>query len=275
MNPNYPIYIPSKGRWETRFTVKSLEDIQVPYRVVIEKEEYDQYASVINPENILVLPFSNRGLIASRCWIMEHSIAEGHKRHWQFDDNVRGFYRKINGKNIKVTDGTILKLAEDYTDRYVNVAYSGLNYAYFPATQKKPVLVNTRVYSMTLVNNAIPFRWRSVYNDDTDVCLRALKAGWCTLLFCAFVGGKCATMTVKGGNTEQLYVLNNGKDGRLLMAEALQKLHPDVTKVRRRFGRWQHVVNYRSFQKNKLLLKNEVSKTNTTNDYGMKLQYVK
>ena len=89
----YPIYIPSKGRWESHYTVRTLEAMNIPYRIIIEEQEYDNYAAVIDPAKIMILPFSNRGLIASRCWIMEYSISEGHARHWQIDDNIDKFYR--------------------------------------------------------------------------------------------------------------------------------------------------------------------------------------
>mgnify|MGYP000909223654 CR=1 FL=1 len=270
MNPRYPIYIPSKGRWESRLTVKALEKIGVPYRVVIEREEYDNYAAVIDPAKILVLPFSNRGLVASRCWIMEHSIAEGAARHWQIDDNVRGFYRLHKNLKRPVTSGTIFAAAEDFTDRFENVAYSGMQYDMFaPETSKHPpFILNTRIYSITLVNNAIPYRWRSVYNDDTDVSLMALKDGWCTILFYAFLAKKVATMTCKGGNTEQLYLI---QDGRLKMAQALQRRHPDVTKIAWKWGRWQHVVDYRPFKGNKLRYKPGIEIPQGVNNYGMVL----
>ena len=61
MIPKFPIYIISKGRWETRMTSKALEKMGVPYSIVIEPQEYDNYASVIDPKKILVLPFSNLG----------------------------------------------------------------------------------------------------------------------------------------------------------------------------------------------------------------------
>ena len=38
-NPKYPIYIISKGRWESRMTQRTMEDIGVPYRIVIEDAE--------------------------------------------------------------------------------------------------------------------------------------------------------------------------------------------------------------------------------------------
>jgi len=56
MNPKYPIYIVSKGRWKTRLTSKALERICVPYWIVIEEQELDKYAEVIDRGKILILP---------------------------------------------------------------------------------------------------------------------------------------------------------------------------------------------------------------------------
>src|SRR4030066_660280 len=104
MNPNYPVYIISKGRWESRLTSKALEQISVPYHIVIEPQEYDNYAAVINPAKILVLPFSNlgQGSIPARNWVWEHSIGIGAQRHWILDDNIRDFYRLDNNIKFRV-----------------------------------------------------------------------------------------------------------------------------------------------------------------------------
>lgn len=53
--PKHPIYIVSKGRWESRLTAKALEAMGVPYFVVVEAQERDAYASVIDPKRVLVL----------------------------------------------------------------------------------------------------------------------------------------------------------------------------------------------------------------------------
>lgn len=94
MNPKYPVYIISKGRWESRLTSRALERINVPYHIVIEPQEYKQYAAVINPAKIFVLPFSNlgQGSIPARNWVWEHSISMGVERHWILDDNIIGAY---------------------------------------------------------------------------------------------------------------------------------------------------------------------------------------
>ena len=41
VQPKYPVYIISKGRWESRLTVKALERMQVHYRIVVEPQEYE------------------------------------------------------------------------------------------------------------------------------------------------------------------------------------------------------------------------------------------
>ncbi|MFA5934957.1 MAG: hypothetical protein WC827_03680 [Candidatus Paceibacterota bacterium] len=268
MNPRYPIYIPSKGRWESRLTVKALDAIKVPYKIVVEPSEYDNYAAVINPKKILVLPEDNMKLIGSRCWIMEDSIKKGFERHWQLDDNISGFLRLNRNMHYPVASGTIFRCAEDFTDRYTNVAYSGFQYDFFSCRKEiqPAIYINTRIYSCTLVNNAIPYRWRSIYNDDTDVCLMALKDKWCTILFQVFAQIKAKTMTIKGGNTEELYLI---KDGRLKMAEALKELHPNLTEVVWKFNRWQHSVNYKPFQKNRLIRKPGLIIPKGVNNYGM------
>lgn len=273
MNPTYPVYIISKGRWESRLTSKALEDLKVPYKIVIEPQEYDNYAAVINPEKILLLPFSNlgQGSIPARNWVWEHSISIGAKRHWILDDNIHEFYRLNKNLKIKVTDGTIFKCAEDFTDRYENVAISGFHYYMFAPQNSKlpPFYLNTRVYSMILIRNDINYRWRGRYNEDTDLSLRVLKDGWCTILFNAFLGRKAVTMTMKGGNMEELYK----DDGRLKMAQSLVDQHPDIVRVSWKWNRYQHHVDYRPFRKNKLIRRTDlVIPENKVNNYGMELK---
>lgn len=275
-NPDYPIYIISKGRWETRLTSKACEKANIPYRIVIEPQECDKYAAVIDPQKILVLPFSNlgQGSIPARNWVWEHSLTEGHKRHWILDDNISCFYWKDGNNYHRVTSGVIFKTAEDFTERYTNVALSGFQYHMF-APKKQfspgPFLLNTRIYSCILIKNDLSYRWRGRYNEDTDLSLRVLKDGWCPVLFYAFLIHKQPSMKLKGGNTEELYKLDGQQDGRLLMAQSLQQQHPDVVKITHKWGRWQHQVDYRPFKGNKLIRKAGVVIPEGVNNYGMVL----
>jgi TET-Associated Glycosyltransferase len=267
IRPRYPIFVPTKGRSDSRLTIKTLEEMVVPYSAVVVRDEVEAYSRVINHDlgKILVLPDDVKGLVPTRNWIKHFSIAQGDRRHWQIDDNINGFFRLCNNTKIKVNTSAVFRAMEDFSDRYTNVAISGPNYVFFAKRKQKipPFLWNTRVYSCSLVNNEMPYFWRDVYNDDTDICLRALKDGNCTVQFNAFLSGKSTTMTVKGGNTP----IYQG-DGRRLMAESLLRQHPDVVTITEKFGHVQHQVNYSPFKRNKPLLADNAIEAS---DYGMEL----
>lgn len=274
MNPRFPVYIISKGRWQRRQTAKTLIAMKVPYKIVVEPSEYDNYRDVIDPNNILVLPDDyskyQQGSIPARNWVWEHSIKEGCSWHWILDDNIESVERFIGNLKIKCYTGTPLFVMEEFVLRYTNVAIAGPNYALFcPASEARPpVRFNTRIYSCLLIRNDIPFRWRGKYNEDTDLSIRVLKNGWCTVLFNAFLIGKRATMTQGGGNTDTIY---NTGDNRLAFAQSLVDQHPDVVKLTRKFNRWHHHVNYKVFESNKLIRKSNIVLSDITNNYGMKI----
>ena len=312
-NPQYPVYIISKSRADTRLTSKAFEFTGVPYHIVIEPQEFDQYAAVIDPAKILVLPFSNLGLggIPARNWVWDHATATGARRHWIFDDNISGFCRFHNNLKVEVDSGILLKLIEDWVDRYENVHMAAFNYDYFAPRKQgakiKPITFNTRCYSGILLSNSIidangiQVRWRGRYNEDTDLSLRILKDGGCTALFNAFLMYKKPTLTMKGGNTDELYKgveavvvqweehvkvctagcqadvsprCDDGRkilsaDGRWLMAESLREQHPDVTSVERKWRRWQHQVDYRRFASNQLIMRPDA--VIPDDDYGLTL----
>ncbi len=271
MNPKHPIYIVSKGRWKNALTARSLDRMGVRYKIVVEPQEYENYAMVIASDKILALPFSNLGLgsIPARNWIWDHSVASGNERHWILDDNIEAFNR-LNG-NMKpvVETGAIFCAAEDFVERYENVPLAGFNYYSFCKTTERvpPYYLNTRIYSCILIQNSLPIRWRGRYNEDTDLSIRVLKSGQCTILFNAFLAGKVCTMRMKGGNTDQLYK----GDGRKLMAESLAEQHPDIVRVVWKFNRWHHQVNYKPFKANKLIKRRNLVIPHAVNNYGMKL----
>lgn len=267
VTPKYPIYIISKGRADSRLTVKALEEINVPYSIVIEPQEYDDYAAVINPKNILVLPFSNlgQGSIPARNWVWEHSIAAGHERHWILDDNIRKFYRMTRSYRILVDDGHTFRLCEDFVDRFKNVKMAGMSYKYLAIPKMGPILppyyINTRIYSCILLSNDIDHRWRGKYNEDTDLSIRILKDGYCTILFNAFLADKIATLTMKGGNTSEVYQYTNENeyDNRYEFAKSLVDQHPDCVSLTVKWRRYHHLVDYTKFAGNKLIYKDGLS----------------
>jgi hypothetical protein len=279
-NPTYPVYIVSKGRHETMITSRSLSRMKVPHYIVIEPQDKDNYEKALDNFNIrdyvtlLIAPFSNHGDGSGRArnWAWDHSIHIGAKKHWVLDDNIADFYRLHQNQRIRVESGIIFYAAEQFIDRYENVPVSGFQYRFFIAPNQKypPFVTNTRIYSTLLISNDCKHRWRGKYNEDTDLSLRVLKDGDCTVQFNAFLQGKAATLTVKGGNTEELY---DGGKKKLEKTQMLVDMHPDVARVVWRYGRWHHYVDYEPFKKNKLRLKPGIDLKTfpKVNNFNMKL----
>jgi hypothetical protein len=254
----YPIYILSKGRWEKRQTSRYLEWSGVPYRIVVEPQEVENYvASGIDRSKILVLPDEylnkNQGGIPARNFIWKHSKAEGHKRHWVLDDNIAHYERMLNSIRVIARGSYVFRYIEDYVDMFDNIKMAGHNYRMFVIstnTRLPPIIKNTRVYSSILLSNDLPDDvafWRGKYNEDVDLSARVLKAGYGTALFNAISADKETTMWSKGGNTSSIYAVENYAEEK---AKSIVEQHPDIAKVIERFGRIHHSVNYSKFKDN-------------------------
>ena len=240
----YPIFIPSKGRATNQLTAKMFLQDGVDFKIVVEPQEQNAYISEFGSEYILTLPENNRGLVYSRNWIRDYAIDQGHERHWQFDDDIRSMLRVYKGRKLYCSSKIAIGVAEEFTDRYENIALTSFNSAFFIAMAKgrfhsfyPPFYLNHRCYTVFLMLNSIPCRWRYKYNEDTDMTLQALATGWCTVLLNAFLIMTPETMTDKGGQTA-IYV----NDGRLQMARQLERVWPGVVTTARRFGRPQHRI---------------------------------
>ena len=283
MNPKFPLYIVSKGRWESRMTTKALHAMGVPHYIVVEESEREKYAAVV-PDSATLLTLDpqyqedydpcddlgssrSKGSGAARNFAWEHSIANGHDWHWVMDDNIRAFARLNNNIKINVMSGVFFVAMEDFCLRYKNVAMAGPNYDFFVPrkSKKRPFTPNTRIYSCNLIRNDMPYRWAGRYNEDTHLSLRMLKAGWCTILFNAFLQRKNTTLKMKGGNTDDVY-----KDGTTAKSQMIANLHSDITKVVWRFGRIHHHTDYSGFRQR--LQRVEQIKGDKVNNYGMELK---
>lgn len=289
-NPKYPVYIISKGRHETMITSRSLNRMRVPHYISVEPQDLEPYTEAVKKfkldmVTLLELPFSNHGDGPGRArnWCWDHSISMGAEKHWVLDDNIADFYRLHKNYRIRVESGVIFKAAEDFVDRFENVPISGFQYRFFIAPNQSypPYVKNTRIYSTLLISNDCKHRWRGRYNEDTDICLRVLKDGDCTIQFNAFLQGKAATQTVKGGNTEEFYhkegieknhwVDGVNAEGTRNKSEMLVRMHPDVARMVWRYKRWHHYVDYSPFKKNELRYKKDIILPEGVDEYGMKL----
>lgn len=284
MQPRYPVYIVSKGRWKNRLTSRALDTMGVPYKMIVEESQLFNYQAEIGRERCLVLPqkyldeydtcddlgdSKSKGPGAARNFAWDHAIESGAEKHWVMDDNLDAFHRLNRNMKRESDTPAVFAAMEDFVDRYENVPIAGPNYYNFvKATDGvPPFTTNTRIYSCLLIQNDAPYRWRGRYNEDTDLSLRVLKDGLCTIQFNAFLQGKVTTQRMTGGNTEEFYA----EEGTKAKSEMLADLHPDVASVVWRFNRWHHHVDYKPFKKNRLKRKSGIDIPQGINNYGMEL----
>lgn len=275
----YPVCIPSKGRYDNQTTGKLLDNSGVDYKFFVEETEYEVYCERLGADRVVCLPFHDlgQGSIPARNAIWEWAKEREYARHWVIDDNLLGWYRSNNNRRAPIYGGGVLNAVEDYTDRFQNVAMAGPHGDKFVPDRNSnmsAITFNSRVYSCILIDTSLPFRWRGKYNEDTDLSLRCLKAGYCTLLLKSLLMKKADTVGAKkaqiltGGNSDVLY---NQGDHRLAFAQSLQEQHPDCVEVVWKFNRWHHQVDYSAFKRNKPILKAGVTPVAVNNEYGMVL----
>jgi hypothetical protein len=275
VNPRWPVFVPTKGRSDSRLTIYMFDRLGVPYTIFVEPQEYDLYAAHVAPDRIHVLPHRDKGLVVTRNYIWDYAASLGCEWFWTFDDNIDGLYRFTRNLKVPCADGTVMAVIEDFVQRYDNIAIAGMNYFMFVKRKYKipPFILNTRIYSNMLVRtfakdrSGSPYRNATFFNDDTDLCLRVLKDGYCTVLFNAFLIYKMTTMTVSGGMTDYY----EATDRRLQFAEELQRAHPDVVRIVWKWHRWHHQVDYSRFTQG-LRRKPGLEIPDRVNNFGMVLQ---
>lgn len=299
-SPQFPLYIPSKGRHEYMMTSKALTVMGVAHYVVVEPQQVADYQRAVKTMNLLatILPLDmgykekyelcdDLGLTKStgpgpaRNFAWDHAIVDGKAWHWVMDDNINCFMRLNNNLKVPTISPAFWRAMEDFCLRYSNIAMAGPNYKRFACRKSKsnPFILNTRIYSCNLIRNDTPFRWRGRYNEDTILSLDMLKAGWCTVQFNAFLQEKVDTQTLKGGNTTEFYLAEGRRNagekytdtGTLAKSKMQFKVHPDVSKLVWKFNRWHHHVDYRLFKANRLIRKPGVVIPEGINNYGMEL----
>ena len=293
--PKYPIYVITKGRWEKTLTIDTLEEMGIDFNICVEPDEYDNYISnpKVDKNKVIKLPenFSERkqGGIPVRNFVWQHSVDNGHKKHWIIDDNIDGFYRWNENVQKRVKDGVVFRIMEDYSDMWENLGLTSCQYVSFvPAVDRGrgAVIRNTRTYSCILINTELldkrlEERWRGTYNEDTDLTLRVLDTGdLCTANFNAILSGKQTTGTMKGGNTTTIYEFGEDKEqnakftGLQKKFDELKENWGDIVKFtnkRHRDGRPHHHISYTRIFKQPLILKEGIKREPKVNNYNMKL----
>jgi hypothetical protein len=227
----YPVYIPSKGRAHLHITTNTLQMAGIPYKLVVEPQDYDEYCKVHGAENLVRLDKNDMGMWYVRNYMKKYSKALGEEKHWQLDDDIEYFmFRKQSvGKNHRADTLTCLTIVEHCMDMFSNVAISGIGTNAFAFSKEHAVNINRLAYQCVLVDNSNDIEVRQVgAASDWDYTLLSLEAGYCTLAFHHIMQRSAPTLKNSGGCTNIAYV----GDKRKHSYESFIKLWPNRFEVK-------------------------------------------
>lgn len=263
----YPIFVVSKGRYIPKLWHSStrLSQMCVEHYLVVEPQELELYQENFISPYVTVIAmdmkyketydvFSDVGGENSTGPGAVRNFCIDLAREWGFrychiwDDNIDGTNCWCAGHRLLNRSGEMFASLEEFVERYSNVPLAGFNYMSFCKNGDRvpPYTLNRRIYSMIMIETSGKWYFRGRYNEDTDLTLRVLKEGYCTIQFNLFLGEKLTTQKVKGGNTDEFYDHDEG--GTVPKTQMLYDMHPDVTKIVHKFGRTHHQVNYEGFK---------------------------
>ena len=210
-NIKYPIYVVSYQRYDDNRnkTIKNLEQMAIPYYVVIQEREEKQYREYLEHKNycrdIILSEDTFEGSWKQR----ETAMSHGRDSHlWILDDNIDGWKYVCHSTKVKIQNACAFTLLEEMSHRVDRVGIVSHNYCFdTPSTSlRNPVLINNKNYSSMLINVKLlrehHIHWRLKYNEDVDLTLQCFSKGIYTLSTSIFLADKCPTGSVKGGNSD-------------------------------------------------------------------------
>lgn len=244
----YPIYIPSRHRFDKPITTKVFDDDNIPYRILVEPHDYDNYRARYDDDQLIRLPKDNQGIAYVRNYALEHARDTGHDYFWMFDDDIRSFQIRQDGKAIKTNPRPLLKLIENITNDYENIGGSCIAHSAFIFGQdgKAPVVYNSQIYCAELITTQAKARFRKGVADDIDFSMQLLHEGWVTLVYKRIGFTSATSGTISGGLVDSEYK----EDGRLALFQQLQAYWPGAFNIGYHKDGRPHVISrnyYRHF----------------------------
>jgi glycosyltransferase involved in cell wall biosynthesis len=194
---------------------------------VVEPQESAEYVAQYGTDRVLVLPKDNQGILFSRNFCKRHARDSGAKWHWQIDDDLISFSRRVGifeGKfKAKRCDALEALLGvQSFVTQFKNVAAACPKAQGAVFNEPRPFIVNQLIYTCGLFRTDVDAWWR-VIPGDTDYSLQVLKQGWVTLLCFQYLQHSASSDAIAGGMQES----RGGSKGRLNHLRNLKKLWPN------------------------------------------------
>jgi hypothetical protein len=198
-----PIYIPSKGRADLKGgTAELLSKEGIDFTIVVEPQDFEAYAERFGASNIETLKYNNRGIAWARNEIKSNSLLKGESWHWQIDDDIRRFIKRVPGKSVEhLCAEPALNYVEGWCSQWSNVGLAGIDQNSWPPGDSE-VKLNRMCCQCILIYNELDALWWRDTVEDTDYSLQVLEHGWCTVLFNHLRTVSPPPCKQKGGNTD-------------------------------------------------------------------------
>lgn len=183
MKIRFPIFIPSKARPDNVLTARLLDAEEIPYKVVVEPQDFPSYNLAFPEDKLLRLPENDRGIAFSRSWIKDSCKDAGIPFHWQLDDDIRIFYERHGNMKRKCSPTPAFLFAESFTDKLANLGAIGFYHApfIFDGKDYPAYRLNYAIMTAFLVNSSTPTTFRPETVDDYDFTLQNLFSGFVTV----------------------------------------------------------------------------------------------
>ena len=176
-----PIFVPSKNRAFESPLLRELQASQAEYWYVIEPQDKAKYQPLT--DNLLILPENDRGLCYVRNWIDNYCKQNDIDWYWMLDDDVKRFYKSVNGKNHPETLTNALSGAEKILSKHMEViGQASLEYQQFAWSARKKVAWQSYCDVVVLNKSTLPISFRSEFElkVDRDYTLQVQSLGYQT-----------------------------------------------------------------------------------------------
>eukprot|EP00759_Apiculatamorpha_spiralis_P035159 PhF_6_TR36127/c0_g1_i2/m.52438 len=220
-----PIFIPSKGRATANGTWTALQEVGLPYTVVVEPQDFDEYKqhhAHYRHASVVSLPKNDQGVQYVRNYIL-YKLSPPVGWYWCIDDDVTVFYALSQQESqqdelVRVNIKQALELASpaDALTVAPNACLLGLEYLQFASmalNKGRPLYrlnsyanicccINRSRFPKALIVPDCDFTYRFPIREDYDMCLQIITNGGSVFRFRNVSFSAPGMGTKPGGMTE-------------------------------------------------------------------------
>lgn len=214
----FPIFIPSHNRPLSCKFCYDCKELELPFKIFIDKNQLEAYSKNFKKKNIEVVPNYITNLVETRQYILDYARKEGYDWFFMIDDDIQKIkYRKKKGELIllKYVDffNKMYDTVREIDNELPNHKLGQIGFKNSPfALQDKPISINTEIASIILFNvkNTLETNyWNTIACEDVSYNLQLLIGKKNTMKFNHIVFFTPKSGTSKGGLEE--YYANGGK----------------------------------------------------------------